>query len=45
MAAMRQTADGSLVRTAATRSAVNVAMPHRRGTADETKAIRIPDTR
>jgi hypothetical protein len=45
MAAMRQMAVGSAVRTAAARAAVNVAMPHRRGTEDETKAIRIPDTR
>src|SRR5207245_8460279 len=36
---MQRTA-GSAVFTAAIRSAVNVAIPHRRGTAEATKAIR-----
>src|SRR3989442_11854504 len=38
-AAMQRTA-GSAAFTAAIRSAVNVAIPHRRGTAEATKAIR-----
>src|SRR3989475_11972835 len=38
-AAMQRTA-GSAVFTAAIRSAVNVAIPHRRGTAEATKAMR-----
>jgi len=45
MAAIRQMTVGSLARTAAMRSAVNVAIPHRRGTADATKAMRMPPPR
>src|ERR1700747_1546368 len=41
MAARRQVDPGSAARTAAMRSAVNVAIPHRRGMADETNAIRM----
>jgi len=44
MAATRQITVGSLVRTADMRSAVNVAMPHRRGTAVEMNAMRILPT-
>ena len=45
MAAIRQVTVGSVARIAAIRLAVNVAMPHRRGTAEDTTASRNPDAR
>jgi hypothetical protein len=41
---MRHVVVGSATRTAATKSPVKVAIPHRRGTAEEMKAMRISST-